>query len=238
MTAPGSPASIRALTLGLALLTWATGASAQVTRDMLEACKGRATCGMADFFSGTLQWDEELTANIGTGGDRSTSSDRRTVSVVITSGRVECRGTVAGESKRWSSGQLVEDATRRGVIAGPGLFQIEFATGGSHSVMGTEEDEEVELDEDTPSYEVTVTCPSPEMTSTGGGQTEVTPARPARWGSSEQVSTYDWPGDFEQASLKGSSSWRHPDSDPANGITGKVTVTWSLIKTPPPAAKP
>jgi hypothetical protein len=238
MTVFNSRTCIRTLTLGLGLLTWATGANAQVTRDMLEACKGRATCAEADFYSGTFQWNEELTSSTGDGGDRSASSRKVNVSVLITSGRVECSGTIAEESRRWSSGRLEEDATRSGVIGGAGLIKIEFGTGGTHSVMGTDEDEEVELDSDAPSYNLTVVCPSPRMTSTGGGQTDITPSRPARWGSSEEFSTYHWLGDFDQPGLKGTSSWRHPDSDPANGVRGRVSVIWSLTKGPPPAAKP
>jgi hypothetical protein len=142
---------------------------------------------------------------------------------------VQCHGNVNEKTQRWSSGRLEQDSSGRGDMAGVGLIGIEFSEGGIHSVGG----QEVELAEDTPSYNVTIACPSPTMTVTGGGETETTPAEEARWGSSWEIQTYDWPGDFETPELKGSTTWDHPDADPPNGITGSVTVKWNLVKQPP-----
>ncbi len=207
-------------------------------RAMLDACRGRASCAEADFYTGTVGWSDLLTASGGSGGNTYASRRIATIDVTVTSGKVWCRGSIEAEEKQWSSGQLMVDVTRNGVIEGAGLIRIEFSVGGTHTVMGPEEDEEVELDPDTPSYNVTIVCPSAKMTSTGGGETVVTPSEPARWGSSYEFSSYDWPGDFSQGALKGTSEWRHPDSDPANGVGGTMSVTWSLTKGPLPTTRP
>lgn len=227
----------RSLALGLGLLVCATGAVAQTPglgRAMLDACRGRASCAEADFYTGTLGWSELLSASGGGGGNTYTSRRTATIEVKVTSGKAWCSGSIDEVEKQWSSGKLTMDATRTGVVAGPGLIGIEFGMGGTHS----EVDEDVDLDPDTPSYNITIACPTAEMTITGGGETTVTPSEPARWGSSGEFSTYDWPGDFSQGGLKGTSSWSHPDSDPLNGVSGTMSVTWSLTKGPLPAARP
>jgi hypothetical protein len=215
------------------------GLAAQVTpadvlRDMRNACQGRATCSEADFYSGTFDWNEELTSEIVGRDNRSTSSRKVVVHMVISSGRVQCTGTLSDESKAWTAGKLTTDARTTGTINGPGLFRIEFDKGGSHSIMGAAENEDVDLDPNQPSYRVAVTCPSPEATHTGGGETSVTPSQPARWGSSEERETYDWPGSFTERTLAGRSTYFHPDADPANGVRGTVTLSWSLTKAASP----
>lgn len=195
-------------------------------RLVLQACSGRATCAEADFYSGTFEWKESLTSSMGSGGDRSYSSRTLDIVMTVAAGRVGCRGAVTERSERWSSGTQMEDRHALGSIAGPGLIRIEFSEGGMHSVGG----DEVELDDDAPSYNITVVCASPTMTVTGGGERVITPSEPARWGSSYEVQTYDWLGDFAQRGLSGTATWNHPDSDPINGVSGSVTVIWNLTK--------
>jgi hypothetical protein len=67
----------------------------------------------------------------------------------------------------------------------------------------------------------------------GGGETVTTPAEAARSGSSWEIQTYDWLGDFSRPELKGSTTWDHPDADAVNGVTGSVTVKWNLVKRTP-----
>jgi hypothetical protein len=227
--------SIWTLTVAVALMAiMGSKISAQsldsLARGVLKACKGRATCTEADHYSGTVQWAEELNADIGGGGSRSLSHRRVTINMVITSGHVECHGSVEEDRKQWSAGRLEMDTKASGRLGGPGLFRVAFDKGGTHTVMGATEDEDVELDPNTPSYDITVACPSPALTQANGGQSQVTPAEPARWGSSYEMQTYDWPGSFDQKALSGKSTTRHPDSDEANGIRGTVTITWSLTK--------
>ncbi len=225
--------------LGLAAFVTARVAVAQVTpgnlaRDMLSACRGRATCSEADFYSGTLTWNEELTSDIRGGGNRSTSALRILVKMVVTAGRVQCTGSFSSDRKQWRGGRLELDARSSGPIAGPGLIKMEFDRGGTHTVMKGSENEDVELGDDVPSYDIAVTCPSPTVTETSGGESTVTPSEPARWGSSQERQTYDWPGSLTQSTLSGTSYYIHPDADPANGIQGTVTFTWSLTKSASP----
>jgi FkbM family methyltransferase len=165
----------------------------------------------AQYYSGTFEWSETLDARIGSGGDRSESTRTVNISMVITAGHVQCYGSVNEKSQRWSSGLLEEDRLARGDMEGIGLVSVEFGEGGIHSVGG----EEVELDDDAPSYNITIACPSPTMTVTGGGETETTPAEAASWGSSWEIQTYDWPGDFSRPGLKGSTTWDHGEVEPA-----------------------
>lgn len=225
--------------LGLAPLVMARIAFAQATpgnlaRDMLNACRGRATCAEADFYSGTLAWSEELTSDIRGGGNRSTSALRVLVNMVVTAGKVQCTGSFLAERKQWSGGTLEMDSKSSGPIAGPGLIKMEFDRGGTHTVMNGTENEDVELGSDVPSYNLAVTCPSPTVTDVSAGETTVTRSEPARWGSSQERQTYSWPGSFTQSTLSGKSSYIHPDADPANGIQGTVTFTWSLTRSASP----
>lgn len=230
----------RTLTLTAALVfgpsaTVIAQSAPAVAQSMTKACQGRATCSESDFYSGKLTWHEKLTADLG-GGSGDSSTSRRTVSIdiVITSGAVQCQGTVTEEAKAWSSGQLTINETMKGVIAGPGIFKITFDKGGSHTVG----DQDVDLNDNTPSYDVAVVCPAPEETHTSGSNTRVTPAEPAEWGSSYELHTYSWPGSFTTPALIGKSSYRHPDADPVNGVTGSVDVSWSLTKNATPTPKP
>ncbi len=201
---------------------------------MRNACQGRASCSEADFYSGTLDRKEELTSDIKSGDARSTSNLLVTVHVVVTSGKVECVGQYTLEEKAWTAGKITVDSKASGKINGPGLIHMTFEQGGSHSVMGATENEDVELDPNQLSYNVAVTCPSPAVTRTGGGQTSFTDSEPARWGSSQEFQTDHWPGALTQASLSGSSTYYHPDADPINGVGGKVSVLWSLNKAASP----
>jgi hypothetical protein len=180
----------------------------------------------ARYYSGTFAWRETLTARNSSGSHRLAADHMVSISMVITDGVVMCRGGVDGKSQQWYSGALTEDSATHGIIDGIGIINIEFSEGGMHSVGP----DEVELDEDTPSYNITITCPSPAVTSTGGGETIRTPAEDARQGSSWEIQTYDWPGAYLQSSLRGNATWNHPATDPVNGVTGTVTVEWDLVK--------
>jgi hypothetical protein len=197
-----------------------------LARQMLQACSGRASCAEADFYSGSFEWSENITADIGSSDNRSQSNRTMSITMVVTAGRVECRGGMTEQSQRWSSGMKVQDRQELGNIDGAGLIRIEFGRGGVHSVGS----EDVELADDVPSYNIAVVCPSPTSTVTGDGERTITPGQPAGWGSSWEIQTYDCAGDFSQRSLSGSSTWNHPEADPVNGITGSVTVKWNLTK--------
>jgi hypothetical protein len=155
-------------------------------------------CNYAMFYSGTFDWSSGLS---GPGGSYS-----ETVLVAVTNGVAFCSGTAtdAGNGR-----------SRTGAITGPGLIAVEF------------------LDEFVDSlrihrlvYRITAACPSPHWPATA--DEPATPSRPAELGHGEQGS-YNQPATgLGMKNLVGSSSDTSPDADPANGVTGLVSVRWSL----------
>jgi hypothetical protein len=158
-------------------------------------------CNYAMFYSGTVAWTSGLS---GPGG---TESEH--VQVDVVNGVASCNGSATSASL---------GRTRTGSITGTGLIAVEF-----------EETDTSTTGRPSPKilvYRVTVACPSPAWPATV--DEAATPSRPAELGHNEQGS-YNQPATGGIGmNLEGSSSIPSPDADPANGITGLVSVRWSL----------
>jgi len=102
------------------------------------------------------------------------------------------------------NGSVVETGngqTPNRTVAGAGLFAVEFSGWSNNS------------------YLITAACPTPADAGT--------PSRPAELGHFEMKS--DWqPAKGLGVDLVGKNSYPSPDSDPLNGVTGTVTIGWTL----------
>jgi hypothetical protein len=155
-------------------------------------------CNYAHLYSGTFNW------TIGLSG--SAASYRESVQVDVRNGVAVCNGSAIDTD---------QGRTRTGAITGRGLIAVEFL------------DQYVDsLRAHRLAYRITAACPSPDWPATDDAA--ATPSRPAELGQGEQ-SSYDQPATGGIGmNLDGSSSSPNPDADPSNGVTGLISVRWSL----------
>jgi len=93
--------------------------------------------------------------------------------------------------------------TRIGRIVGKGLLAVEFKNDSLGKLV----------------YEITAACPTPAWPGT--------PSQPAELGHTGQES-YEQPATAIGMNLKGGSTYPAPETDPVNGVTGTVSVSWDL----------
>ncbi len=123
------------------------------------------------------------------------------VQVDIVNGVATCNG---------SATQSEQGQSRTGAITGKGLLAVEF-----------ERDDKKRL-----VYRITAACPTPDWPATPDAAG--TPSQRAEMGHNDR-STYEQPATaIAQADLTGSSSYPAPETDNLNGVTGAVSISWSL----------
>jgi len=161
-------------------------------------------CNYALHFSGVFGW------NYTVAGPASRYTEN--VNVDVVNGVAACNG---------SATESGEGRSRTGVIVGTGLIGVEFLSDRLYTWV----------------YQITAACPTPAWPESGNDP--ATPARPAELGQGDQ-STYKLEfGMFRTGTtldeaiagvteLKGVISTPTNDTDPGNGVTGVVTVTWHL----------
>ena len=176
----------------------------------------------ARFFSGNFDWTTTL-EQTGTPTDGNTGKAVEDVSVGIVAGQALCKGTYKATENSYQAGKLISRATTVGTISGPGYALIEFGVG-------------TDTHTDKPIYTITVSCPTFSGTVTsesfvpgGNGNTEQIKAEPAAQGHHE-FSTYAQLDLGKGQTLKGNTDDENPDADPANNVTGRVKLTWSLTR--------
>jgi hypothetical protein len=132
-------------------------------------------------------------------GPESQFSER--VQVDVVKGVATCNG---------SATQSGQGQSLTGAITGPGLLAVEY-----------ERDEKKRL-----VYRITVACPTPDWPATPDAA--ATPSQRAEMGHNDR-STYEQPATaIAQADLTGSSSYPAPETDALNGVSGAVSISWSL----------
>jgi hypothetical protein len=110
------------------------------------------------------------------------------------------RGKVSCEG----STTTTDPSASGGTIKGNGLLTVEWG-------KGTEDDPE------QPWYRIAIACPGED-------------GSPARMGGSvSEMDTYEQPRQTFSL-LEGKSEEDHPSTDEANGVTGKVRLSWSLSR--------
>ena len=120
--------------------------------------------------------------------------------------------------KAWCTGSELETGPGgpwRGSITGPGLIGVEFL-------------------DDKGTYRITVACPSPEFPDHPDGSAGRA-SEEAALGTSYSIETYKQTAKAVRADLIGGSNYPAPETDPVNGVTGSVSLTWELtrVKKPP-----
>jgi hypothetical protein len=105
--------------------------------------------------------------------------------------------------------------TRVGSIAGTGLIAVEFLEDPIYPLV----------------YLITVACPTPAFAATASDPAD--PSRPAELGQGELLSEKQPAADVG-IDLEGTISYPSPDTDPLNGVTGHVSISWKLKGTPAP----
>jgi hypothetical protein len=159
-------------------------------------------CNYALHFSGVFGW------NYTVAGPASKYTEN--VNVDVVNGVAACNG---------SATQSGEGRTYTGVIVGTGLIGVEFLPDPLYPWV----------------YQITAACPTPAWPAKD--DQEATPSQPAELGQGEQSSDKQPVGRkgmlLEEAiasvtKLDGVISMPTNDTDPANGVTGTVTVTWHL----------
>jgi hypothetical protein len=96
--------------------------------------------------------------------------------------------------------------TTSGTVSGPGLFAVEFERDSANQLV----------------YRITAACP----TAAGMGS----PVQKAELGHHDQETYRQRATAIAQQVLKGSSNYPAPETDPVNGVTGTVQVTWNLTR--------
>ena len=159
-------------------------------------------CNYALHFSGVFGWLYEVNGPAGKYSEN--------VNVDVAAGVAACNGSAT------ESGQ---GTSRTGVIVGTGLIGVEFLADPVYQWV----------------YRITAACPTPDWPASGNDP--ASPSRPAELGQGEQSSDkqqftrFGMPLEDAIASvsrLKGVMATPTNDTDPANGITGNLTVTWHL----------
>lgn len=127
---------------------------------------------------------------------------RLSVTVTVINGVATCDGS--------ETSVTINDGGRStdvGSIQGDGLIAIEFETDSA----------------DRPVYRVTAACPSPQWPPALNR-----PVQPAELGNSYFEESYQQPMPNPNSTLRGMRRGAHPDVDSVNGVTGTMTVSWTL----------
>ena len=161
-------------------------------------------CNYALHWSGTFGWTSTLNSE--------GSQYRETVQVNVINGSASCTG---------SATQSGNGRSLTGPIVGTGLFAVEFLHDPVYPWV----------------YLITAACPSPHWPATDGYP--ATPSQPAELGHNEYTSEKQPAASRrmdpqqllrELPRLQGSITYPSPDTDPLNGVTGSVTVSWNLTR--------
>ena len=96
--------------------------------------------------------------------------------------------------------------TKAGKISGPGLFAVEFERDSANKLV----------------YRITAACPTAE----GMGS----PVQRAELGHNDHETYEQRATAIGQKELKGGSNTPAPETDPLNGVTGTLKVTWSVTR--------
>jgi hypothetical protein len=131
------------------------------------------------------------------------SEHKESVQVKITDGVAKCLGTATDTE----NGRSIT-----GIIDGPGLFAVEFEPD-SHFPMA---------------YRITAACPTPAYPAIPEDGVEATKSQPAELGHNDQNSEKQPAKEIAQASVEGTIQYEAPETDPVNGVTGTVAISWSL----------
>ena len=167
----------------------------------------------ANLFSGSFDWQSSLT-----GGSGTVVNIQESVTVVIKAGVATCNGTKKGKI---TTEDTVTDINLS--ISGPGLAAVEFG-------VNTEDDPK------GPYYNITIACPTPSGTETntnrrtGVAETMTVTAKIPKGFDGEGQQSDKQPGSEKNTTLQGTRVDDHPDADPANGLSGKITLTWKLTR--------
>jgi len=172
------------------------------------------TCNYSDHYSGNLQWTEVRTLNNSSGSNDSYAQLTIGVTVNVTGGVAFCDGTYTDTTAARDAGKLIGFSGSHGAIHGQGLFAVEF-----NMNKGV--------------YKVTVACPSAQYTYrhtdviSGQTYTKQTASTPPELDGREWE-TFEQPASALGVALAGSLRDAHPDTDPSNGVSGTVSLTWTL----------
>jgi hypothetical protein len=131
------------------------------------------------------------------------SEHKESVQVKITDGVAKCLGTATDTE----NGRSIT-----GIIDGPGLFAVEFEPD-SHFPLA---------------YRITAACPTPAYPAIPEDGVEATKSQPAELGHNDQNSEKQPAKEIAQASVEGTIQYEAPETDPVNGVTGTVAISWSL----------
>ena len=161
------------------------------------------SCNYAFLYDGTFSWSYAIVSPI--------SKTVVDVTVSIVSGRGVCNGS-----------ETITDNgnSTTGAITGRALVAVEFESGSltPDSIK----------QQSVPIYRVTVACPTPEFPRTA--DSDGSRSQPAELGHNDQ-SSYNVKGVPIGSPLIGQLTYPAPETDQSNGVTGNVTVRWTLMPT-------
>jgi hypothetical protein len=144
-------------------------------------------------------------------------SDELGLQVAITAGKAECTGTQVSRT--------ADGGSWTGSIVGPGLLGVEFVSDPMYPLA----------------YRITVACPSARFPDHADGS-KGRASQPAELGTSYSIETDRQPARVAGEPLSGALTYPAPETDPANGVSGAVSVQWNLWRTgqppPPPPGGP
>lgn len=140
-------------------------------------------------------------------------STRLGVTVTIDKGQALCNGSETVTSP--------DGTPWVGTIVGPGLLGVEFLADPMYPLV----------------YQITVACPSPAYPDHADGSSG-RPSAPAELGSSYSVVTDRQPARRAGEPLAAALNFPAPETDPDNGVTGMVGLSWNLTTTPTPTPPP
>ena len=134
------------------------------------------------------------------------------MTVTVTNGQATCQGSSVRDEKEYEGSRLDRSKRATGVVSGPGIIVVEFKR------------------QNVP--RITVACPSATVTETTTDYlsnqtgTGTSNAKPVNW--RDRISIDPAPASAIGVDLVGNKAVPHPEEDPLNGVTGRMTLTWSL----------
>ena len=160
-------------------------------------------CNYAFLYDGTFSWSYTIVSP--------QSKTVMDVTVSIVAGRGVCNG----------SETITENgSSQTGGITGQALVAVEFEIGSLTPDSMKQKDE--------PVYRVTAACPTPEFRRTA--DSDGSRSHPAELGHNDQTS-YNVKGVPIGSPLIGKLTYPAPETDQSNGVSGNVTVGWTLTPT-------
>lgn len=222
------------LAAALALLA-GSAAPAAAQQPPPDVCRRQLVqCNYAHHFSGTITWEARLRIN----EDKALANarvldDREEITVTVADGAASCTSSERkADGTTYEYGKAVAEGHDSASYNGPGLVTVEFGRG-----IEGDPDRGTADQPDQDWYQIRFACPvvggrrlAVDLR-TGERTINAIPAEAPALDHND-MEIYPKPDKSKGLVLEGSETYEPPEADPVNGVSGTVTVRWSLKAKP------